>query len=63
VAAVEARIGGKPAVVHFAGLAPGFVGLYQVNVQIPDGLAPGPAVPLVLTQNGVASNRVTLALQ
>jgi uncharacterized protein (TIGR03437 family) len=63
VAAVEARIGDKPAVVHFAGLAPGFVGLYQVNVQVPDGLAPGPAVSLVLTQNGVASNTVTLALQ
>jgi uncharacterized protein (TIGR03437 family) len=63
VAAVEARIGDKPAVVHFAGLAPGFVGLYQVNVQIPAGVAPGPAVSLVLTQSGVASNTVTLALQ
>jgi len=60
---VTATVGGKSAVVHFAGLAPGFVGLYQVNVQIPDGITPGPAVPLVLAQNGVPSNTVTLAIK
>jgi uncharacterized protein (TIGR03437 family) len=62
-AAVTATVGGRPAAVHFAGLAPGFVGLYQVNVQIPDGVLPGPAVPLVLFQNGVPSNTVTLAVR
>jgi len=60
---VTATVGGKSAVVHFAGLAPGFVGLYQVNVQIPDGITPGSAVPLVLAQNGVPSNTVTLAIK
>jgi uncharacterized protein (TIGR03437 family) len=60
---VTATIGGKSAVVHYAGLAPGFVGLYQVNVQIPGGITPGSAVPLVLTQNGVPSNTVTLAIK
>ena len=60
---VTATVGGKSAVVHFAGLAPGFVGLYQVNVQIPDGITPGSAVALVLAQNGVASNTVTLAIK
>ena len=34
-------IGGKQAQVQFAGLAPGFVGLYQVNAYIPSGLASG----------------------
>lgn len=63
VAAVEARIGGRPARVLFAGLAPGFVGLYQVNVEIPAGVEPGAGVPLVLVQNGVPSNTVTLAIQ
>ena len=63
VAGVEARIGGKPAAVLFAGLAPGFVGLYQVNVQIPAGAGPDPAAPLVLLQNGVPSNTVTLAIR
>jgi uncharacterized protein (TIGR03437 family) len=60
---VTANIDGIPARVTFAGLAPGFVGLYQVNVQIPNGVVPGNAVPLVLTENGVSSNRVTLAVK
>ncbi len=60
---VEARIGGKPATVQFAGLAPGFVGLYQVNAQIPEGVTPGNSVELVLSQSGVPSNTVTLAIR
>jgi len=56
-------IGGQPAAVQFAGLTPGLVGLYQINVQIPAGLTPGSAVPLVITQNGVPSNTVTLAIR
>ena len=49
--------------MQFAGLAPGFVGLYQVNLQMPPGVEPGPAVTLVLLQNGAPSNTVTLAVQ
>ncbi len=63
VAPVEAHIGGRPATVHFAGLAPGFVGLYQVNVEIPAGVEASPEVPLVLFQQGVPSNTVTLAIR
>jgi len=62
-ATVTAGVGGNPAPVSFAGLAPGFVGLYQVNVQIPTGVSTGPAIPLVLSQNGVVSNTVTLAIK
>jgi uncharacterized protein (TIGR03437 family) len=61
--AVQAQIGGLPAQVQFAGLAPNFVGLYQVNVVVPAGVAPGDAVPLILTQAGVPSNKVTLAIR
>ncbi len=57
-----ATIGGVNAPVQFAGLTPGFIGLYQVNVQIPPGVAPG-AVPLVLTQGGVSSNTVTIGVK
>ena len=63
VNSVTATIGGVPAVVAFAGLTPGFVGLYQVNVEIPADAEPGSAVPLVLTQNGVLSNTVTIAVE
>ena len=60
---VTATIGGVNASVSFAGLAPGFVGLYQVNVEIPAGVEPGAEVNLVLFQNGVPSNTVTLAIR
>src|SRR5579871_538226 len=59
----KVAIGGQSAAVQFAGLAPGFVGLYQINVQIPAGIKAGNTVPLVLTQNGVAANTVTLAIK
>jgi uncharacterized protein (TIGR03437 family) len=60
---VEATVGGKPARVQFAGLAPGFVGLYQVNVQIPEGLSPGASVTVVLRQNDTRGNPVALAVR
>jgi uncharacterized protein (TIGR03437 family) len=53
-----ATLGGIPATVSFSGLAPGFIGLYQINVQVPANAVPGsfltigigggraPAVPL-----------------
>jgi len=62
VVPVTARVGGLAAPVSFAGLAPGFVGLYQVNVVVPTGVAPGD-VALTLIQNGVSSNSVTLAVR
>jgi uncharacterized protein (TIGR03437 family) len=39
VATTTVTIGGAPASVSFSGLASGFVGLYQVNAQVPTGLA------------------------
>jgi len=38
---ISADIGGVSATVAFAGLAPGFAGLYQVNVTIPAGVSAG----------------------
>ncbi|MBK9166754.1 MAG: hypothetical protein IPM24_04740 [Bryobacterales bacterium] len=57
---VTATIGGRDAVVHFAGLAPGFMGLYQVNLQAPAGLAEG-AHPIVIRCDGQASQSGVLA--
>jgi len=56
-------VGGQPAFVPFSGLAPGYVGLYQVNIQIPDSAPSGPAVPIVLTIGGAQSNTATIAIQ
>jgi uncharacterized protein (TIGR03437 family) len=57
-------IGGAPVTnVVYAGLAPGLVGLYQINVQVPDGATTGDAVPVVVTVGGNASNTVTIAVQ
>jgi uncharacterized protein (TIGR03437 family) len=56
-------IGGVTAEPSFAGLAPGYVGLYQVNVQVPAAVAAGSAVPLTISIGGVTSNTVTIAVQ
>ena len=59
---LAASVGGIAGEIQFKGLAPGFVGLYQVNITVPAGLAPGDH-PLVLTANGLRSNEVMLAVK
>jgi uncharacterized protein (TIGR03437 family) len=56
-------VGGVPATVRFSGLAPGFLGVYQINVSIPDGVQAGSAVPVRLSIGGVSSNAVTVGVQ
>lgn len=46
----------------FAGMAPGFVGLYQVDVKIPPGVR-GPVVPVTVIVNGVFATTVAIAFQ
>jgi uncharacterized protein (TIGR03437 family) len=53
-------IDGLPAEVQFAGVAPGFVGLNQINVVVPGLACTNGADPVVLTINGVPANAVTL---
>ena len=56
-----ATIGSLPAQVSFAGLAPGFVGLTQMNIVVPAGLAPGD-YPLTVSIHGQASNAGTISV-
>ena len=59
---VTATMGGQSAQVLFAGLAPGFAGLYQVNAIVPSGITPGNNVTLLLTSAGQTSSPVTVAV-
>ncbi len=59
----EVTIGGVPATVTFSGLAPGLVGLYQLNVQVPVTAPAGDAVAVVVRVRDLASNSVTLAVR
>jgi uncharacterized protein (TIGR03437 family) len=61
---VSVTIGGQPAIVTFAGSAPGLVsGVLQVNCQVPPNIT-GNNLPLVLTINGAPTTMgVTVAVQ
>ena len=63
VGTVTVTIGGIQAPVAFAGLTPGSVGLYQINVTIPHGLSNNSAMPLQIFVDGQSSPAVTFALQ
>jgi uncharacterized protein (TIGR03437 family) len=56
---VETTIDGLAATTAFAGSAPGFVGLNQINVVLPIGLSPG-SHTVAISRNGVRSNFVTI---
>jgi uncharacterized protein (TIGR03437 family) len=60
---VTALVNGVEETVSFAGLAPGFIGLYQVNLPIPLSLPPGSQVSLALKQAGQVSNSVLVSIQ
>ncbi|MCZ6489943.1 MAG: hypothetical protein O7A06_05375, partial [Acidobacteria bacterium] len=62
MAAPAVTIGGVDVLPSFSGLT-SFVGLYQVNVQVPSNAPTGEAVEVVLTIGGVTSNTVTIAVE
>jgi uncharacterized protein (TIGR03437 family) len=54
-AAASVTIGGVQAEISYSGLAPGFVGLYQINAVVPSGLTSGNQ-PVIITVNGTQSS-------
>ncbi len=44
------KLGGASLPVLYAGLVPGLVGVYQINVYVPAGVTLGTSVPLVITR-------------
>jgi uncharacterized protein (TIGR03437 family) len=56
VQAISATVGGQPATVSFQGAAPTYIdGLSQLNIRLSENTPLGPAQPVVLKVNNVAS--------
>jgi uncharacterized protein (TIGR03437 family) len=62
VGGVTASIDGAPATVLYAGRAPGFTGLNQLNITLTAGIGSGTHT-LVVSRNGIASRPVTIAIK
>jgi uncharacterized protein (TIGR03437 family) len=62
-AKLEITFAGTPATITYAGLAPGYVGLYQINLVVPT-VTSSNAVPLAFTLNGAAGpQNLVIAVQ
>jgi uncharacterized protein (TIGR03437 family) len=64
--APDVTVGGVPAVIRFSGLAPGYVGLYQVNIELPANVPSGNQDVIIQrsTQDAVqASQPAKIAIQ
>ncbi len=55
-------VGGKPVTELAAGLHPQYIGLYQMNIRIPDD-APSGTQPIIITINGVSSKPANIVVE
>ncbi|MCZ6492292.1 MAG: hypothetical protein O7A06_17395 [Acidobacteria bacterium] len=60
---VQVNIGGQPATVDFAGMAPGFVGLYQINARVPAGIPAGEATVAISVDGILSTGSATVAVR
>jgi uncharacterized protein (TIGR03437 family) len=62
----SATLNGQALAVSFAGLAPGFAGLYQINAKVPGDFqvpAASPVAPLTISVLGASSQPVSIAVK
>jgi uncharacterized protein (TIGR03437 family) len=59
---VQVTVNGAPVTVSYAGRAPGFVGLNQINFQLSATITAG-TYNVVVSRNGFASNTATIAIR
>ena len=57
------NIGGTDCPVTYAGAAPGFVGLDQINCKVPAGLAANTSAAVVVSSGARTSNMATIAVE
>jgi len=60
---VGAFIGGAAALVHFAGAAPGYPGLYQINIEVPATAPSGTDTLLIYANSQPTQSGVTVEIQ
>jgi uncharacterized protein (TIGR03437 family) len=48
----QVTLGDATLTLLFAGMAPGEVGVYQINVKVPASVPSGLSIPLTITQGG-----------
>lgn len=60
---VSVSIGGQNVAVTFAGLVPGYPGLYEVIGTVPSGLAAGTNIPVTVSVAGQTSPTVNVSVQ
>ena len=56
-------VGGKELPVLYGGLTPGFIGLYQINVQLSGDILIGDAVPVVVSAGGQSSQTAMIPIR
>jgi len=49
-------LGGVPLNIRYTGLAPGWVGVYQINASVPISVPEGIEVPLTISQGGASTS-------
>ena len=59
----QVTIGGVAAQIFFSGLGPGFAGLYQINIRVPDGVPLGDSVVMVLSMPNGLSHQLPIAIR
>ncbi len=59
----SALVSGRPAQVLSAALPQRAIGVYQLRILLPDDLPSDPKTPLLILQDGLASNTVTIPVQ